>query len=78
MVKNLPANAEDPRVMSSVPGLGRSRWSRECNPLRCSAREVTEEPDMLQSVELQTVGHNWATEYTNPSIFSFPLIRKQK
>ena len=24
----------------------------------------TEEPEMLQSVELQRVGHNWVTEHT--------------
>ena len=33
MVKNLPANAEEP---DSIPGLGRSLWKRKWHPLQYS------------------------------------------
>ena len=36
VVKNLPANAEDARVMSSIPGSGRSPAVGNGNPLQCS------------------------------------------
>ena len=36
MVKNLPANAGDPRDMGSVPGLGRSPGGKHGSPLQYS------------------------------------------
>jgi len=36
VVKNLPANAGDARVMSSIPGSGRSPGVGNGNPLQCS------------------------------------------
>ena len=35
VVKNLPANAEEVRDMSSIPGLGRSPGRGNGNPLQC-------------------------------------------
>ena len=39
MVKNLPTNARDARVVSSVPGLGRSPGEGNGNPLQYSCLE---------------------------------------
>ena len=36
MVKNLPANAGDSRVMGSIPGLGRSPGEGNGNPIQYS------------------------------------------
>ena len=38
-MKNLPANAEDARDVSSVPGLGRSPGVVNGNSLQCSCLE---------------------------------------
>ena len=38
-VKNPPANAEDIRDVSSIPGLGRSPGGGHGNPLQCSCLE---------------------------------------
>ena len=52
VVKNLPASAGDPRDKSSIPGLGRSLWEGNSNPLQYSCLEnLIEEPDVLQSME---------------------------
>ena len=58
MVKNLPANAGDTRDMGSVPGLGRSPGGEYGSPLRYSYLENPMEPNGLQSMELQRVGHD--------------------
>ena len=44
----------------SIPGLGRSPGEGNGNPLQYSCLEnpMMEEPDRLQSVELQIVGHD--------------------
>ena len=56
-------NAGDP---GSILGLGRSPGEGNCNPLQYSCLENSiEEPGGLQSMELQRVGHNWATEHTH-------------
>ena len=57
MVKNIPTNVGD---MGLIPGLGRSPGERNGNPLKCSCLENpwTEEPDGLQSLGLQRVGHD--------------------
>ena len=39
MVKNLPTNARDARVVSSAPGLGRSPGEGNRNPLQYSCLE---------------------------------------
>jgi len=39
VVKNLPASVEDIRVMSSLPGLGRSPGGGQGNPLQYSCPE---------------------------------------
>ena len=39
MVKNPPANAEDPRDVGSIPGLGRSPGEGHGNPLQYSCLE---------------------------------------
>ena len=64
MVKNLPTNAGDERDGGSIPGLGRSPGVGNGNPLRILAWEIpwTEEPGGLQSMGMQSVGHNSVTE----------------
>ena len=41
-----------------IPGLGRSSGERNGYPLQYSCLEKTEEPGVLQSIELQRVRHN--------------------
>ena len=40
VVKNLPANAGDPRDLSSIPGSGRSPGVGGSNPLQYSCLEI--------------------------------------
>ena len=58
MVKNLPANAGD-RVL--IPGSGRSPGEGNDKILTWKI-PWTEEPGMLQSMELQRVGHDLETK----------------
>ena len=60
VVKNLPANMGDVRDLGLIPGLGRSPGGGNGNPLQYSCQEIpwTEEPGELQSIGLQSVGHN--------------------
>ena len=60
VVKDLPANTEDIRDASLIPGLGRFPGGRHGNPLQYSFLENpwTEEPGRLQSIESQRVGHD--------------------
>ena len=55
----LPMNIQ--RV-GSIPGLGRSPRAGNGNPLQYSCLEnpMGEEPGRLQSIELQTVEHDWS------------------
>ena len=55
-VKNLPANVVIPGL---IPGSGRSPGEENDNPLwySCLENPWTEEPDGLQSMGLQRVGH---------------------
>ena len=67
VVQNLPANAGDTGVLSSIPGLGRSLGGGHGNPLQYSCILAwgipwTEKPGGLQSMGWQRVGHNLATE----------------
>ena len=52
VVKNWPANAGNIRDVGSVAGLERSQGGGNGNPQR------TKEPDRLQSMGSQRVGHN--------------------
>ena len=60
MVKNLPAIAED---TGSILGLGRTPGEGNSNPLQYSALgNPTEEPGELQTMGLQSVGHDLVTK----------------
>ena len=58
--KESACNAGD---LGSIPGLRRSPREGNGNPLQYSCLEnpTTEEPGRLQSMGLQRIGHNWAT-----------------
>ena len=60
MVKNPAANAGDVRDAGSIPGSGSSPGGGNVNlPQHSSWRILwTEEPDRLQSMQLQRVGHD--------------------
>ena len=64
VVKNPSANAGDIRHAGSVPGLGRSPGGRHGNPLQYACLQYswripwTVKPGGLQSIRLQSVGHN--------------------
>ena len=62
LVKNPPVNAGDP---SFIPGLGKSPWGGNRNPLQYSWLSIpwTEEPDGLPATGWQRVGHDWVTEH---------------
>ena len=64
VVKSLPANAGDPRDVSSIPGLGRSLEGDMAPHSSILAWEIpcTEEPGGLQFIELQRVRNDWLTE----------------
>ena len=66
MLKNPPTNAGNPGDTGSIPGSGRSPGEGNGNPLQYSCLEIpwTEEPDRLQSMRLQRVGHNQINEHT--------------
>ena len=58
--KNLPANAEDVRDMGSIPGLGRPLEEGMATHSSILAWRIpwTEEPEGLQSIGSQRVGHD--------------------
>ena len=60
VVKNLPASAEDVRVVGSIPGLGRSPGGGHGNPFQYSCLENShrQEPGGLQFMRSQRVRHN--------------------
>ena len=58
MVKTLPVNAEDTRDTSSIPGLGRYSGVGNDNPLQYSCLDNPMNPDGLESMGSQRVGHN--------------------
>ena len=69
VVKNPHANAEDTGDVGSIPGLGRTPGVGNGNPLQYSClRNPIEEPGGLQSMGLQRVGHNLATEHTHTEL----------
>ena len=63
IVKNTPANAEDSREVSLIPGLGRSpgRGYEIHSSIPAWRIPQTEEPGGLWSTGLQRVGHNWVS-----------------
>ena len=74
MVKNLPADRErESRRPGFDPWFGKVLWRREWQPsavfsiLACRI-PWTEDPGRLQSVGLQRVRHNWATNTTTTNI----------
>ena len=64
MAKNPPNNAGDTRHAGSIPGSGRSPGGGNGNDSSILASEIpwTEEPDGLQSMGSQRVGHDLATK----------------
>ena len=58
--KNLPANSRDAGDVGSIPGSVRSPGQRSGIHSSIRAREIpwTQEPDGLQSMGSQRVGHN--------------------
>ena len=65
VVKNLPANAGHAGDAGSIPGSARAPEEEMETHSRILAWEIPwiEEPNGLQSIGLQRVGHNWATEH---------------
>ena len=63
MVKKLPANAGDAVL---IPRLGRSPGEGNGNPLQypCLENSMDKESGRLQSMRLQRVRHDLATEHT--------------
>ena len=66
MVKNLPANEGDPRVVGSISGLGRFSETEmaTCSSVLAWKIPRTEEPGGLQSMGRQRVRHNYTAEHT--------------
>ena len=61
VIKNQPANTGDIREAGSIPGSGRSLGGGSGNSLQYSCLEnpTAENPDGLQSIGSQRVGHDW-------------------
>ena len=57
-VKNLPTNAGDTGDMGSIPGLGRSPWSRKWQPTPVFLPGKIHGQKSLVSMESQRVGHH--------------------
>ena len=76
VVKNLPANAGDSGNVGLIPGSGGSPREGNGTPLQYSCLDnlIAEEPGKLQSIGLQRVGHNWATEYIAKPVMRFPFL----
>ena len=66
MIKNLPADAGDPRDVGSVPGLGRSLGERNSNPIQYSGLENSMDRGVWQA----TV-HGLAKSQIGLSFFHF-------
>ena len=66
VVKNPPANAGDTRDTNSTPGQEDplEKWTTTHSSILACKIPWTEKPGGLQSMGLQRIGHNWATEHT--------------
>ena len=64
MVKNLPANAGEARIQSMGQEDLLEKELAAYSSILAWEIPWTEEPDRLQSMELQRVGHNLVTEHT--------------
>ena len=60
LTMNFPGGSDSVKRLPTIPGLGRSPGEGNGNPLQYSCLENpwTEEPDRLQSVGFQRVGHD--------------------
>ena len=60
VVQNLPASAGDIRDDGSIPGSGRSPWSRDCYPLQYSwaslVAQLVKNPPALQEIWVRSLG----------------------
>ena len=63
VIKNLPANAEDMRDLSLIPGLGRSPIERNGNPLQYSYLENLMDRKVWQAT-VHSVAESDAAEAT--------------
>ena len=74
VVKSSPANAGDIRDTGSILGPGRSPGEGHGNSLQysCLDNSMTEESGKLQSMVLQRVRHDWATQHTQRLANSSP------
>ena len=81
VVKKPPANAEDIINAGLVPGLGRSPGEGHGCKIHSSIFSPrilwTEKPRGLQSLALQSVGHNWSELAQHMSeVINLPLTNK--
>ena len=78
VVKNPAASAGDTRDASLIPGLGRSSGlgiGKSHSKILAWGIPWTEEPGGLQSMGLQRVGHDWATEHTHTLLWHISSIQ---
>ena len=73
--KESTCNAGD---SSLIPGMGRSPGGGHGNPLEYSCWRIpwTKEPDELQSIGLQRVGHDWTTKYSAGHSYRCRIVLK--
>ena len=76
LVKNPPANTGDIGDAGLLPGLGRSPRVGMATHSSILSRKIPwiEKHGGLQSMELQRAGHNWVTEHSVMTTFSFLLL----
>ena len=80
VVKNPPASAGDATGAGSIPGLGRSPWTRKRQPTpvflpgKFHEQSGTVVLGGLQSTGLQRVGHDWAYTYTHTHTHTHTII----
>ena len=73
VVKNLPANARD---VGSIPGSRRYLGVANCKLLQypCPENSMDREPDGLQSMGLQRLGHTYTHRSNVKSLFLTPVL----
>ena len=72
-VKNTPANAGERRDTGVIPGSKRSPavGMATCSMIQAWKIPWTKELGRLQSMGLQRVRHNWATEHTHTQMIKY-------